>query len=123
MVLEPTMRVIPLLLLAIMSACAGPRAVQPASGPVAVKIIALNDFHGALEPPKLAVPARGSSGEEVQVPAGGAAHLASAVARLKATNPNHLVVSAGDLTSASPFVSSQFLDEPTVLAMNLIGLD
>ena len=109
--------------LAALSACATPRGQSPATGPIEVKIIALNDFHGALEPPKSAVPAKGADGSEVRVPAGGAAYLASAIAKLKADNANNVVVSAGDLISASPFVSSQFLDEPAILAMNLIGLD
>lgn len=106
-----------------LSACATPRAADRGSDPIRVKIIGFNDFHGALEPPKLSVPATGPDGGKVEVPAGGAAYFASAVARLKSENPNHIVVSAGDLISASPFVSSQFLDEPTVQAMNLIGLD
>ena len=91
--------------------------------PVRVSIIAFNDFHGALEPPHYAVPATGPDGAAIRVPAGGAAWFASAVARLRAANPNHVVVSAGDLTSASPLVSAEFLDEPTILAMNRIGLD
>ena len=105
------------------SACATPRGASPAPKTVDVSIIGLNDFHGALEPPKWAIQASAADGSPVRVPAGGAAYLASAVARLKAANPHHVVVSAGDLISASPFVSSQFLDEPTILAMNLIGLD
>jgi hypothetical protein len=56
-------------------------------------------------------------------PAGGAAYLADAVRSLKERNPNSAVVSAGDLISASPLISAQFLDEPTILAMNMIGLD
>jgi 5'-nucleotidase len=91
--------------------------------PVSVEIIAFNDFHGALEPPHYAVAATAPDGTAIRVPAGGAAWLASAVARLRAANPNHVVVSAGDLTSASPLVSAAFLDEPTILAMNLVGLD
>ncbi|HEX8214459.1 MAG TPA: bifunctional metallophosphatase/5'-nucleotidase, partial [Allosphingosinicella sp.] len=39
--------------------------------PVDVKIIAFNDFHGNLEPPKQSVEAAG-----VKVPAGGLAYLA-----------------------------------------------
>lgn len=109
--------------LAALSACATPRAAEHGAAPIQVRIIAFNDFHGALEPPEAAIPATGPNGEAVNVPAGGAAYFASAVDRLKAENPNHIVVSAGDLISASPFVSSQFLDEPTVRAMNLIGLD
>lgn len=112
-----------MLALSALSACATvPRAHQ-AAAPVEVKIIAFNDFHGALEPPKLTVPATAADGSAVKVPAGGAAYFASAVAKLRAENPNNITVSAGDLISASPFVSSQFLDEPTILAMNLIGLD
>src|SRR5438034_2320018 len=57
------------------------------------------------------------------VPVGGAAYLASAVRRLRAANPNSVVVAAGDLIGASPLVSAEFLDEPSVLALNLIGLD
>ena len=41
----------------------------------------------------------------------------------RATNPNTLFVSAGDLIGATPLVSAIFHDEPTIEAMNLIGLD
>ncbi len=33
------------------------------------------------------------------------------------------MVSAGDLIGASPLISALFHDEPTIEAMNLIGLD
>ena len=118
-----------LLASAAISACAAPSAREggassaAASAPVSVKIIAFNDFHGNIEPPKQSITVSGSGAEAVRVPAGGAAYFASAVARLKAANPNHLVVSAGDMISASPLASAVFLDEPTVLAMNLIGVD
>jgi 5'-nucleotidase len=111
----------------LIAGCAA-RAPAPSAGaataaPVQVKIIAFNDFHGHLEPPKLAVPVTVAEGEKLEVPAGGAAWFASAIAALKAENPNHVVVSAGDMISASPLVSSLFLDEPTIHAMNLIGVD
>jgi len=109
-----------LLGLAAMSA----QAVAPhGARAVRVSIIAFNDFHGALEPPHYAIAATGPDGAALRVPAGGAAWFASAVARLRAANPNHIVVAAGDLISASPLVSAAFLDEPTILAMNMIGLD
>jgi 5'-nucleotidase len=95
---------------------AGPAA------PVEVKVIAFNDFHGNLEPPKQAIDAPRRGEGSVRVPAGGAAWLASAIARLRAANPNHVVVSAGDMIGASPLVSAVFLDEPTIHAMNLIGV-
>ena len=97
---------------------------QQAAAPVELTLIAINDFHGNLEPPRrsVTVPAEGGQ-PEVKVPAGGAAYLASAVNAIRARSPNNLVVSAGDLIGASPLVSSLFLDEPTIAAMNLIDLD
>jgi 5'-nucleotidase len=86
--------------------------------PVEVQILGLNDFHGNLEPPA------GSGGRIEGIDAGGAAYLATHVANLEATNPeNTVVVSAGDLIGASPLLSALFHDEPTIEAMNEIGLD
>jgi 5'-nucleotidase len=90
---------------------------------VDVQLLGINDFHGNLEPPTGSVgrilPAPGQS----EVQAGGAAFLASHIRALRATNPNSLVVSAGDLIGASPLLSAAFHDEPTIEAMNMIGLD
>ena len=104
-----------------LGACVTPHSPKP-EAPVAVKIIAFNDFHGNLEPPRQAVEALGPSGP-VRVPAGGLAYFASAVDRLRAGNPNHVIVSAGDMIGASPLVSAAFLDEPTVKGMSLVGVD
>jgi 2',3'-cyclic-nucleotide 2'-phosphodiesterase (5'-nucleotidase family) len=41
----------------------------------------------------------------------------------RATNRNTLTLSAGDLIGASPLLSALYHDEPTIEAMNLIGLD
>ena len=84
---------------------------------VEVQILALNDFHGNLEPPA------GSSGRVGTINAGGAAYLATQVKSLEQTNKNTIVVSAGDLIGASPLLSGLFHDEPTIEAMNQIGLD
>ena len=84
-----------------------------------VQILGLNDFHGQLRPPD----ATSSGGRIGATPAGGAEYLASYVRDLRATNPNTLFVSAGDLIGATPLVSAIFHDEPTIEAMNLIGLD
>lgn len=88
-----------------------------AVAPVTVKIVAINDFHGNLEVP---APWKTKSG---RVPSGGVAYLASHIAKLRAANEHTVVVSAGDLVGASPLVSGLFHDEPTIEAMNLIGLD
>lgn len=97
------------------------------SARITVQILAFNDFHGNLEPPA------GSSGRiqtgttpegtAVNVDAGGAVYFARHLANLRATHPNTVVVSAGDLIGASPLLSGLFHDEPTIEAMNLMGLD
>ncbi len=76
-----------------------PTAAPAATGPVKVKIVAIN------------------------MPAGGVAHLAPAVAQLEAENPNHIFVAAGDLAGASPLLSALFHDDPTVEAMGIAGLE
>ncbi|HEU4958445.1 MAG TPA: bifunctional metallophosphatase/5'-nucleotidase [Sphingomicrobium sp.] len=102
---------------AFLSACATtPRPAPIAAGPVEVQILAINDFHGNLEPPNLTVPA-----VDGPVPAGGAAYLASALKRLR--TPNSVTVAAGDLIGASPISSALFLDEPTIKALGLAGLE
>src|SRR5262249_13630052 len=85
---------------------------------VKVQILAINDFHGNLEPPS------GGSGRVGDVDAGGVEYLATHIEALRQTNPRRtFVVSAGDLIGASPLLSGLFHDEPTVEAMNAIGLD
>lgn len=88
---------------------------------VPVKILAINDFHGQLTSPgTLRVNATASS---PTLSVGGADYLAGYIADYKARNPKTLVVSAGDLIGATPLVSALFHDEPTIEAMNRIGLD
>ncbi|HKG53739.1 MAG TPA: bifunctional metallophosphatase/5'-nucleotidase [Anaerolineales bacterium] len=98
----------------------GTAGAKPA-GTISVQILAVNDFHGNLEPPL------GSSGRITTstgtVNAGGAEYLATHINSLRATNPNTVVVSAGDLIGASPLLSALFHDEPTIEAFNQIGLD
>jgi 5'-nucleotidase len=109
---------------ALLLALGGCATTQPrGAAPVEVKLIAFNDFHGNLEPPKQSIEAPRREEGSVRVPAGGAAWLASAIARLRSANPNNVVVSAGDMIGASPLVSAVFLDEPTIHAMNLIRVD
>ncbi len=98
-----------------------PAPAVPAT--VAIKLIAFNDLHGNLEPPKTSITAPSSTGGTVAVPAGGAAYLASAIASLRAKNTHHAVVSAGDMIGASPLVSALFLDEPTIEAVNVMKID
>jgi 5'-nucleotidase len=87
-----------------------------------LQLLAINDFHGNLEPPS------GSSGRiaispTVNVDAGGAEYLATHLKTLEQQNPNTLEVGAGDLIGASPLLSGLFHDEPTIEAMNAMGMD
>ncbi len=109
---------------AVLVAAGSATAAKPTRPPVIkdrseveVQVLALNDFHGNLLPPG------GSSGRVGTINAGGAAYLATHVKNLEATNANTVVVSAGDLIGASPILSALFHDEPTIEAMNQIGLD
>jgi 5'-nucleotidase len=87
-----------------------------------ISILAFNDLHGNLEPPNLGIRDR-INGELKEVPAGGAAYLSAAIQHFKKLNPLHAVVSAGDMIGASPLTSALFLDEPTIEAVNAMGID
>ncbi|WP_433678584.1 bifunctional metallophosphatase/5'-nucleotidase [Nocardia sp. CA-119907] len=81
-----------------------------------VHLFGLNDLHGNLQPPA------GSTGKIAGYDAGGAAYLATHLARLKQAYPASAVVAAGDNIGASPLVSGLFHDEPTITFLNSIGL-
>ena len=107
---------------AVMLASLALAAAAAQAATVQVKIIGFNDYHGTLESP-------GTFGQNTAVPAasrpavGGAEYIAAHVAKLKATNPNTVVVAAGDLIGATPLISALFFDEPAVETLNKIGLD
>jgi 5'-nucleotidase len=98
-----------------------PRATQP----VNVKILAINDFHGNLKPPRggIRIKDPADATKSIAVPAGGSEYLATAVEQLRVKNPNHIFVAAGDLIGASPLLSALFHDEPTVESLSLMGLE
>ncbi len=101
-----------------MAATKAPKPPFIHDGPVVeVQILSLNDFHGNLEPPA------GSSGRVGATLAGGAEFLATHIENLEQTNRNTIMVAAGDLIGATPLLSAAFHDEPTIEAMNQIGLD
>jgi 5'-nucleotidase len=113
---------------------AGALGRKPSTNPphaVNVQLLAINDFHGNLEPPSGSGGRVGSAANDqacIDAPncdlAGGVAYLADDVKDLEATNPdNTLVVSAGDNIGGSPLLSAAFHDEPTIEALNMLGLD
>lgn len=81
-----------------------------------VHLFGFNDLHGNLQPPG------GSTGKIAGHDAGGAAYLATHLARLKAAYPSSAVLAAGDNIGASPLVSGLFHDEPTITFLNNVAV-
>jgi 5'-nucleotidase len=108
-------------LAALLAGCAGLAPTEQ----VPVRVLAINDFHGNLKPPLGGIRIRDAQnpGKTIDVPAGGAEHLATAVRELSAGHANHIFVAAGDLVGASPLLSALFRDEPTIEALGLMGLE
>jgi 5'-nucleotidase len=96
--------------------------VHRTAQPIEVQILAFNDFHGNLETPP-PVEVTEPDGTKHKIVTGGAAHLAAALAGLRAGHSNTVTVSAGDTIGASPLISANYLDEPTIAAMNMLGLE
>ncbi|USX13480.1 bifunctional metallophosphatase/5'-nucleotidase [Oxalobacteraceae bacterium OTU3CAMAD1] len=106
-------------LAALSSGCAfGPR-LPP--GVVEVQLVTLNDFHGNLEPSKYVWDSVRNP-EPRTVMAGGIDTLGAALQAWRKRDPELLLVGAGDLIGASPAISSMWADEPTMAAMDLLGL-
>lgn len=85
-------------------------AAAPSHGTVDIQFLSVSDWHGQLDPLVVGT---------TQV--GGAAVLSAYFQAERAANPNTLTLTAGDAVGATPPISSFFADEPTILAMNLMG--
>lgn len=108
---------------ALLASCAAQAPVGPTpTAPIEVQILSINDFHGNIETPAGMVSIAQPDGSVLKASVGGAAQLAAALERARATHSNSITVAAGDLVGASPFASAHFLDEPTIDAMNMAGL-
>ena len=110
----------------------GTSQAAPNGPTIKIQILSFNDFHGNLEPPG------GSSGRvvidhridpvtlkavDVTKDAGGVEYLATHLRTARMGNPNSVTVAAGDIIGASPLLSAAFHDEPTIEAMNTLGLE
>ena len=102
-----------------------PGAAAQAAPPIELRILAINDFHGNLLPPpggiRIADP--DDNTRKINVPAGGAEHMATLVKQLRQGTRNTIFVAAGDLIGASPFLSAMFHDEPTIESLSMMGLE
>jgi len=90
---------------------------------IEVQILSINDFHGQLEPPSSQMIIGHNKTSNIYGDAGGAEYLATYIKNLKSTNPNTFIVSAGDNIGVTPLISAQFNDEPTIMALNMMGFE
>uniref|UniRef100_UPI003F55E051 bifunctional 2',3'-cyclic-nucleotide 2'-phosphodiesterase/3'-nucleotidase n=1 Tax=Peribacillus sedimenti TaxID=3115297 RepID=UPI003F55E051 len=81
--------------------------------PIKVQLLGLNDLHGQLD----------TSTKVGNDNAGNMKYTAAAMKQEEATNPNTLLVHAGDMIGGSPLISALFQDEPTVEVMEAMGFD
>jgi 5'-nucleotidase len=100
-------------------------ALAQGKDPIDLRILAINDFHGYLQPfaGGIRIDDPADKAKKITVPAGGAEHMATLVKELRGGRKNSIFVAAGDLIGASPFLSALFHDEPTIEALSLMGLD
>jgi 5'-nucleotidase len=103
----------------VLAGCAGSAGhVAPRS--VDINLVAINDFHGNLEPSKYNHAPAGGRKETIQ--AGGIDVLGGALAAFRREDKDLLFVGAGDMIGASPALSSMWADEPSLAAMDRMGL-
>jgi 5'-nucleotidase len=113
----------PLIALALFGALSAPPA-QADNAPVDLRILAINDFHGNLQPPPggIRITDPNDASKKIVVPAGGSETMATLVKNLREGHKNTVFVAAGDLIGASPFLSAMFHDEPTIESLSMMGL-
>ena len=123
MTVSPRARaVLSTLVLALAAAgCATAPREPIARGPITLNLVAINDFHGNLEPSKYTYTSA-ATGESVTLRAGGIEALSGALAAWRKEDKDLLFIGAGDLIGASPALSSMWADEPSIEAMNMMGL-
>jgi 5'-nucleotidase len=95
-------------------------ATYPVNAPVQIDLVALNDFHGNLEPSKYTF--KDAEGNTQTLRAGGIETLSGALQAWRREDKDLLLVAAGDLVGASPALSSMWADEPSIEAMDMLGL-
>lgn len=105
-------------------ACLGSTHAQTADR-VPLRILAINDLHGNLEPPPggIRIEDPANKDRKIRVNAGGVEYMATLVKQLREGHKNAIFVAAGDLIGASPFLSAMFHDEPTIESLSLMGME
>lgn len=105
----------------VLSGCAVYPTAPSAARPIDINLVALNDFHGNLEPSKFTYTPKAGA-PSVSVTAGGISTLAGALQQWRQEDRDLLFVAAGDLVGGTPAMSSIWADEPAISALDMIGL-
>ncbi|HEY3502397.1 MAG TPA: bifunctional metallophosphatase/5'-nucleotidase [Actinocatenispora sp.] len=103
-------------------AYATPAAAESADEYVDVQLLNITDLHGYLQP---TTPGQGSvitGAGGVQVTVGGVGYMATHLKRLREGRQNSIFFSSGDNFSGWPFEVDAHANEPTVEALNAMGL-
>lgn len=108
-----------ILLIGILSGCAGHLADQGQAGHASLTILFFNDLHGHLKPFEI-------KDEQGTREVGGIAHMAALVRAIREENNRKhvrtVVLMAGDLLQGTP-MSTVFTGEPDITCLNIMGVD
>jgi len=96
-----------------------PLQENPGSSNIAVQLLSLNDLHGKIDQTYFV----DVTGDGKPNPLGRMDYVAAYFKQREATNPNTLIVHAGDMIGGSSPISALLQDEPTVEIMNAMGFD
>jgi len=104
--------------------CPASSAFAESASPVELRILAINDFHGYLQPFSggIGITDPADTTKKIAVAAGGSETMATLVRQLREGHANTIFVAAGDLIGASPLLSAMFHDEPTIESLSMMGL-
>jgi 5'-nucleotidase len=91
------------------------------AAPLELNLVGINDFHGHLEASKFTY-TDARTKKEVSLQAGGIDNLGAALQAFRREDSELLLVGAGDLVGGSPAMSSMWADEPSIVALGMLGL-
>ncbi|WP_405061129.1 bifunctional metallophosphatase/5'-nucleotidase [Kribbella sp. NBC_01505] len=100
-----------------------PTQAVAAPDPVPVQLVSITDFHGYLRPPSVADGGTIAGPDGKAQVVGGAAYLATHLQGIRAGHRNSILFADGDNFSGWPFEVDAHADEPTIEALNALGIE